>query len=126
MDKYDYRILLEEISLLTSNSSIKKKIHQAILKDKPYINSVFGIGEYVEFEEELCIFISDKTIWQEEGHCGCTYTDDAWKILKEMGCSEVSDCIYVPKIKDVISLTEKLIAIGFEHDTDFEFFMMNV
>lgn len=140
MDKYDYKILLEKVYKqgLTkeglSNETLDS-IRNALEsnRDNPDISSVFGVGCTEDMEGELCVFVSDKSTWVNEGCCADQYYDDAAQILNEIGFAEECDgifsqsMVYLEKYRAMTrkEIIEKLSAIGLEYNEDFEKFMID-
>ena len=135
MDKYDFKILLEQAYKegLTKEGITPEaldNLRNAIERDKPNIDSVFGVGYPEEFEGELIIFLSDANTWKNEGHCADQYYDDAADILDEIGfCHEMDG--HFSRNPDLEPMTKeeiitKLSSIGFEYDSNFEEFMLDV
>lgn len=140
MDKYDYRILLQEIYNRSRPSSLKlgslfvDRIEKLLEDDRPNIDSVFGVGPYPEFELDLAIFVSHVDDWKK-GFCSDAYLDDTYEVLTEMGFAEQSDAIWGFPYGDILQgkklmtrdeIIAKLSAVGFEYDAKFEFFMQVV
>jgi len=141
MDKYDYIVILEKAYKegLTKNGlsndtldAMRNALESNV--DKPKLDSVFGVGCPEDMEGELCIFVSDRRTWEDEGCCADQYYDKAFDILYEIGFAEETDGIfsqsmdylekYRPMTRDEIIV--KLKAIGFEYNENFEKFMLDV
>lgn len=140
MDKYDLKVLLEQAY---KEGLTKQGLSNATLdgirnaletdKDKPNISSVFGCGCLEDMEGELCIFVSDKRTWENEGCCADSYFDDTFSILYEIGFAEECDGIfsqsaeYLEKYRAMTrdEIVPKLLAIGFEYNELFEKFMLD-
>ena len=140
MDKYDFRILLkkaygEGLTKEGLSNDTLESIRYALTddRDKPDISSVFGVGCSEEMEGELCVFISDRRTWKNDGHCADGYDDDAFSILYEIGFAEECDGIfsqsmeYLNKFQAMTreEIIVKLSAIGLEYDENFEKFMLD-
>ena len=143
MNKYDYRILLEKAygeGVTQQGLTIETlaKIREVLETDKPNLLSVFGVGESEEYGDGLCVFLSLKSVWKEEGCCSDWYddADDSYKLLKLINIHESQDGVFqFPYVVATDSnealmtreeIIKTLISYGLEYDPKFEEFMLDV
>ena len=104
------------------------------------VNSVFGFGEHDwnsnDDEKKLCLYVSDKKVWEKEGYCS-DYTNHAeYEVLGNLGLGEDMEAIFSQMKRkyngsvmvEVERLTkeqihEKLVEAGFTYDEKFEEYM---
>ncbi len=135
MDKYDFKILLEQVyddTLAGTKISdeLLQRMHKAFKEDIKDIDSLFGVSLLPDYEGEpdiLYVFISDRKTWEEEQRQADFYKDDTASILIEMGLIETEDGIFC-QAKERFNKTEligKLSLIGLTYDHLFETFIVD-